>query len=301
MGNVLILGPNRADVGYYTPTFSADYGQWLASYPLTNLQTPYSAEEAWSLNLSNAATQFVIDLGVSRSLKGFAIPWGNFLKDDTVSVSVYTDAEMIDLAGSISASGVYREVYPLDSVLWEDAEFWDGKMSAEDRQQFPVPWFDLFDTPVIGRYLHVQIDATDAGSGLNARSRLKLARFIAAEGYQPTDNAGTGSSITFEDATIRSTALGGADFFDEREKRRVITFDFPIVEEDEAMANMLDTAYRLGRSGQVFIAWNTDDTLHRSRRSMLATVEKVDPLVALAAGRFSTSWQFREAANVDTA
>lgn len=295
MGNVLILGPNRADAGYYTPTFSTDYGQWLSDYPLTNLQSPYSAKEAWSLNLSNDATQFVVDLGTSRSLKGFAIPWGNFLVDDTVSVYVYTDSALSDLAGSIENSEVYREVYPLDSVLWEDAEFWDGKMTAEDRDQFPVPWFDIFDEPVIGQYVHVQINATDEGSGSTARTRLKLGRLIAAEGYQPTDNAAVGSSITFEDATIRTTALGGSDFFDGREKRRIITLEFPVIEEDEAMANMLDSAWALGRSGQVFVAWNSDDTLHRSRRSMLATVEKVEPFVAMAQGRFNTTWQFREA------
>ncbi len=290
MANVLMLGPDLGQATYYTVAYSADYGLWLPDYPLSNLSTDRKAEEAWSLDVSTDATQFLVDLGASRSIKGMAIPWHNLSADATVSAYVYTDAALTDLAGSFVDSLVYREVYPLTSVLWEAAELWDGKLTAENRLVFPVPWFEIFDTPVVGRYILVQINDT----GNTAEGRLKLGRFMVASGYQPTMNAWYGSSIAAEDESIRTTSLGGADYYDEREKRRTITFEFGLAKEDEAMANMLDQVYSLGRSKQVFVAWNPDDTTHRHRRSFVATIDRLDPLVAATYGYFKTTYQFRE-------
>lgn len=289
MANVLMLGPDLGQATYYTAAFSADYGLWLPDYPLTNLQDDHKDVEAWSLDASTDSTKWLLDLGTQRTIKGAAIPWHNFSGDATVSFYVYTDAALTDLAGSFVDSAVYREVYPLESVLWEDAEFWDGKLSPEDQELFPVPWFEVFTTPVVGRY--ILVEANDTG---NEDGRLKLGRFVVASGYQPSLNAFYSSSIAADDSSIRSTSLGGADFYDSREKRRTITFDFGLVGEDEAMANMLDQLYELGRSRQVFVSWNPDDTTHRHRRSFLATIDRLDPLVAATFGYFKTTYQFRE-------
>jgi hypothetical protein len=289
MANVLMLGPDLGQATYYTVTYSTDTGLWLPDYPLSNLSTDRRADEAWSLDASTDSTQFLLDLGTTRSIKGAAIPWHNLSGAATVSLYVYSDAALTDLVDSIEGSEVYREVYPLDTVLWEDAEFWDGKLTEENQDIFPVPWFEIFDTPVIGRYILVQI--IDAG---NADGRVKLGRFLISAGYQPTLNAAYGSSIGAQDASIRTTSLGGADYYDSREKRRTIDFEFDFVNEDEAMAKMLDQIYELGSSGQVFVAWDPDDTTHRHRRSFLATIERLDPLVAAFHGYFRTSYQFRE-------
>jgi hypothetical protein len=214
-----------------------------------------------SLNLTPDSTQFLIDLKVERTLRGIALPWGNFEMDDTVSVHVYGDAALTQLAGSIEDSPVFREVYPLEAVSFEDAEFWDGRATAEDRARFPSAWFDLFDVPVIGRYLLVRITATSPGD--SGRRHLRLARFLAAGGYQPTINADLGASIEAVVETIRATALGGADYYDQREKRRMMTFSFGQVEQNEAMAQQFDAAFTLGRSRQVVVAWDPDDSALR--------------------------------------
>ncbi|SDF83801.1 hypothetical protein [Thalassobaculum litoreum] len=289
MANVLMLGPDLGQATYFSPSYSSDVGLWLPDRPLSNLSTDRRAHEAWSLDLTTDSTQLLLDLGTQRSIKGAALPWHNFSAAATVSLYVYEDAALTELKGSIVDSLVYREVYPLDSVLWEDAELWDGKLTAENRAIFPVPWFEIFGTPVIGRYVLVQINDTG-----NAEGRLKLSRLIVAAGYQPTLNAWYGSNISAEDASIRVTSLGGADYYDEREKRRRITFEFGLTPEDEAMANMLDQIYTLGNSQQVFVAWDPDDTTHRHRRSFPATIDRIDPLVAATYGYFRTTYQFRE-------
>lgn len=289
MANGIILGPDLTQATYYTVAYSADVGLWLPDYGLANLATDRRAEEAWSLDASTDACQFLVDLGATRSIKGAAIPWHNLSGDATVTLEVYTDSGLTDLAGSFVDSAVYREVYPLDAVQWEDEELWDGKMTAERREIFPMPWFEIFATPVIGRYLKGRIADPD-----NPDGRVKLGRFLVAPGFQPTINFQYGSNISVEDESIRTTSLGGADFWDEREKRRFMLFDYALAREDQAMANFLDQVYELGRSRQVFVAWNPNDTTHRHRRSFLATVERADPLVAAACGLFRTARQFRE-------
>jgi hypothetical protein len=289
MANVLMLGPDLSQASYYPATYSPDVGLWLPDYPLSNLSSDRRADEAWSLDASEDSTQWLIDLGTDRAIKGVAIPWHNFSGDATISLYVYEDSGLTSLAGSFVDSEVYREVYPLDSSLWEDAEFWDGKLTAENREIFPVPWFEIFAVPVIGRYILVR--AKDTG---NDDGRLKLGRMLTSAGYQPTINAVYGSSLAAEDASLRAVSLGGADYYDLREKRRTINFDFGFVTEDEAMANVFDQVYSLGRSSQVFVAWDPDDTTHRGRRSFLATIERIDPLVAASQGFFRTAYQFRE-------
>lgn len=289
MANGIILGPDLTQATYYTVAWSADVGLWLPDYPLSNLATDRRAEEAWSLDASEDATQFVVDLGAQRSVKGVALPWHNLSGDATVSMYLYTDAARTDLAWSVEDSLVYREVYPLDAVLWEDEELWDGKMTAERREIFPVPWFELAETAAIGRYLHGRISDTGNDDG-----RVKLGRLVVAPGFQPRVNFAWGSSISIEDESIRTTSLGGADYWDVRDQRRTMMFDYKLARADEAMANFLDQVYELGRSRQCFVAWDPDDTVHRHRRSFLATIEQADPLVAVGYGLFGTARQFRE-------
>lgn len=289
MANGIMLGPDLTQATYYTVAWSDDVGLWLPDYPLSNLATDRRADEAWSLDASEDATQWVVDLGADRSVKGLAIPWHNLSGDATVSAYLYTDAARTDLAWSVEDSLVYREVYPLDSTLWEDEALWDGKLSGEQREIFPMPWFELADTPAIGRHLHMRV--SDTG---NEDGRVKLGRLVVAPGYQPRINFFYGSNIAVDDESVRSTSLGGADIWDEREKRRSMLFDYRLARSDEAMANFLDQVYELGRSRQCFVAWDPDDTAHRHRRSFLATIERADPLAAAHYGLFSTARQFRE-------
>lgn len=294
MANALILGPDLLQTTFYTPAWSMDVGLWLPDYPLGYLADDRRNRQAWSLDASTDATQFLVDLGAPRGVKGAAIPWGNFSGDATVSIYVYRDAALTDLAGSIVDSAVYRIVFPRNTTSFEAAQFWTGKMTAEQRLIFPMPWFDIFSVPVVGRYVLVQIKDTG-----NPDGRLKLGRFMIASGYQPVINMAYGSSIRPVDESIRGTSLGGADYYSQRSKRREFNVRLPFVAENEAMVNVLDAVYQLGKSGQAFFAWDPADTVHRHRRACVVTVDTFDDLEAIAAftggeGMFSTGYKLRE-------
>jgi hypothetical protein len=294
VGHILILGPDLTQPDYYAPAYSTavGHGQWLDGRPLSNLIDPHRIRQAHTLNLTDDATQFVVDLQRPCSLRGFAINWGNWLAGDAVSIDIYNDAALTSLAGSLSNSAVFRAVKPLSEVRFDGAGWFDGLESAEERARGSGLWFDILPEHVTGRYLHVSIDAARTGDGV--RSNLQLGRFLATPGFRPEINAALGSSIEVRDESIRTTDVAGADHYSVRPTRRVMTFIFRIAEENQAMAKMLDLAASVGTRGQVVVAWDEDDTTHRVRRSMHATVEKVDPFVAQAMGRFSTAFRFRE-------
>jgi hypothetical protein len=291
MGKILILGPDLTQAGFYRPVYVEGVGQWLPGRPLANLATPHRINQAHSLNLTGDSTQWLVDLKTDRTVSGFAMPWGNFLRGDTVSVGVYSDAALSILAGGLTDSPVYRMVKPLSEVAFGEAGFWEGTETEEERAR-GGGWFDILPNRVTGRYVHVKVNAERSGGG--TRSRLMIPRFLATSGFRPQINAAVGSSIQVVDESIRSTDIGGADYYSKRPTRKLVTLIFQMIEENEAMATMLRMAADLGVRGQVFVAWDDQDTVHRSTRSMLATVHTVDPFVSKAMGRFATAFKFRE-------
>lgn len=79
--------PIYSDVGtVYTPSFSALYGSWNGSYPLTNLQDRRLAQAARSSDALASSSQFVVDLGVARACRVFALPKHNLSLAATVEI-----------------------------------------------------------------------------------------------------------------------------------------------------------------------------------------------------------------------
>lgn len=73
--HAILSFPNHVDATFYPVAFSG--GNWVPSLPLTNLRDPQLAKVARSVDATLAATQFDVDLGITRPIRLFAIPSHN--------------------------------------------------------------------------------------------------------------------------------------------------------------------------------------------------------------------------------
>lgn len=282
--NALLAFPNLADVDYYTPTFSG--GAWSPSAPLTNLQQRFLAYKSRSLNCTTAATQFTIDLKTSRPIKVIVIPRHNLSIDATVTATITASS------GNVVATqtqDVWPVVYPFGTLAFENPSWWNGKLTAENSRYYPMPVMIVLDEQAVGRYVKLAFSDT-----ANAAGYVELSRLFIAPGWQPTTYMDMGARVGVTDSTIVTTSLGGADFFDVREKRRTAAVNFPYLPRDEAFANALDMQVRLGLAGQFFFSYDPTDLSNLHRHSFLATLTALDPLTASAYGFQGASFAIKE-------
>ncbi len=73
-------------------------------------------------------------------------------------------------------------------------------------------------------------------------------------------------------------ADGGAEFFDQRPRRRKFNGSFENIPSNEALVQMYEMSRRWGISAQFFFVYDPDDTIHLDRRSFLATLSELSRL-----------------------
>jgi hypothetical protein len=168
---------------------------------------------------------------------------------------------------------LYPVIYPFGSLYWGHPSWWDGKISEEDSSIFPMPFLHVFDNTIIARYWLFEIDDTGSPIGY-----VEVPRVFLAPGWQPSLNFVYGASAGYENRTEVQESLGGAEFFDIQESRRIVRFNFTFLPEDEALTWAFDMQRRLGIHGQLFFIFDPDDTVHRHRRSFLARMRQLSPL-----------------------
>lgn len=183
----------------------------------------------------------------------------------TANCGDYVTSQQLDTGWKKVFPPIYPGSYP--TLPWGHPSVWDGKIPEEDRADYPSPWFHLSEQPVLARYWLVEID-----DRLNKAGYVDVARLFIARGFQPPRNFEYGAQLLWQNETQEQKTLGGALFHDERTPRRMLTMRVPHLIEGIAMSGFLDMFRELGRSGQVFVAMNPDDTRDKNRKSFLATL-----------------------------
>jgi hypothetical protein len=184
---------------------------------------------------------------------------------------------------------VYQVIYAPGTRPWGDPSLWDGRMDEEAALAYTMPWLAVFDTSCNARYWLVEF--SDVG---NPAGYFELSRIIIASGWQPTRNFLYGVSLVNNDDTQVQTTAGGADFFDQRARRRIVRFSINNLPQAEALAWANDMQHALGISGQVFFVYNPDDPENWRRRCFLSRMSTLSPLVAAVHGRLDTTFELTE-------
>lgn len=290
--NYLDRQPNPATTGvvsYLIPTFSG--GGWAAAFPRTNLQSPFLYLVARSSNATLANTQFDVDFLTDRPQQVFAFVRHNLSLAAKVRFRVATDAGITAVVYDSGWVNVYQPYYAPGTLPWGwSPAGWAGGPTAEDLVDYKSLVF-VHVAPQIatGRYLRVEIDDTANGAGY-----VQLGRCFVGPGYQPQINMSWGAQLGWQTATERETAEGGADFYTRRDGRRRAAFTLENLSEHQAMELIFEMQRALGKDRQLLFVYDPADTYHLHRRSMLATLDELDPITHAAYNSLTAPIVLRE-------
>src|SRR5690606_6423514 len=126
-----------------------------------------------------------------------------------------------------------------------------GRPTLEQRTAFPFPLYDVFNL-VIARYWSFEF--FDEG---NVNGFIRLPRLFIATGYQPSERGiNYGAQIGFETDTRTDTTLGGRRIYDRQPVARLLNFEIPAIDLDEALNSVHDIPWSLGIDKQLFFIFN---------------------------------------------
>ncbi|WP_152045509.1 hypothetical protein [Aureimonas psammosilenae] len=267
---VLLGFPNRIDEA------AISGGNW--PLPLGNIQNRRLAKIARSASLNPADTVIVMDFGRSRTLRIFALVAHTISLNGRMRITASANADMseptydsgeIDVWGSLT-----NAIWDLNELEWENDNFWLGGYTEEEIAGFTATSTHIMPTDVSGRYWRIAItDSNDAGY-------IDIGRIFAGPAWQPEHNFSWGASLGFETRTAIETALDDAEFFDEREPRRVVRFTLNYLDASEGYGRALELTRRAGISKEVFVVSDPADEGNGLRRNFMGRLNQLSPLEA---------------------
>lgn len=188
---------------------------------------------------SSGNTQVRVELTADGNSGRTIFAWGAFLTATTPPT--YETGYM-----DVWPSGVI----PQDLLEWEDDNFWLGTISQQARAGFQSPYIHKLNSasPVTSRYWRVEILDSNNSDGY-----VQIGRLFMARGWTPVVNYAYGASIGYQDPTPIDTALSGAEYFDVRNKFRVLNFTLDYLTDSEAYNYALELQRLAGVSGEVLV------------------------------------------------
>lgn len=183
----------------------------------------------------------------------------------------------------------WMDVWPVVNewpLPWEHPSFWDGRITEEERQNYPKDVIYAHTGSATGRYWLIEFDDT-------TNSYVEFGRLFLSQGYQPTRNFIYDDELGWQDDTIVAEAQG-AEYFDERTKRRVFNCVIENLPKDEAKTFLFEMQRRLGKSGQFIVILDPDDAANKQRDWFIARNVELIPLRNPNHNLYSAAMQIRE-------
>lgn len=280
MGTICLAYPNRA------PSATLSGGNWQTG--LAPLQTRALAEVARSAGLTLAATQLDVDLGRHRAVSFIALVRHNLSLAGSVRITIGSTAGGADLYDS-GWQDVWPAVRPLPVQGWFAPNWWHGKLTDEERALVSADHSVLLPLPVLARYLRIEID-----DQANPAGYVEAGMLFIADGWRPAVNIDWGYSLAWQDKTAVEEADSGMEFFGQKARRRRASFRLSHMSTDEAMGRAFDLDGQLGISGDLYYFTDTDDLLHKLRRSFLGRLEQTSEISHASYDRHGKAFQLIE-------
>lgn len=182
---------------------------------------------------------------------------------------------------------VWPVVYPW-YLAWEHPSFWDGRVTEEERRNYPKDFiYDIGETATARYWLTEFSDTT------NDDGYVEFGRLFISRGYQPSHNFNYDNEFGWQDDTLEVAALG-AEYFDVRVPVRVFNCVIENIEEDEALVYLFEMQRRVGKKGQLVVVLDPDATTHWQRKSFIARNIEITPLSNPHYNRHSAAMRLRE-------
>lgn len=207
-------------------------GSWNASYPITNLQNRYSAQTARTTNALATSSIIAIDMGSAQAIGVVALISNNLTNSATVRVRGANNSSMT-------------------SPLYDS-----GTVSVYEHTDYATTF-----APTYARYW--QINITDT---LNPDGYISIGRLFIGSRFAPSINVSYGAGIQVESRTEVAEALGGPEYFNELENRRVWQGSWEALTDAEAYRQMFVIQKESDVSGEVYLFEDDADTNYQDLR-----------------------------------
>lgn len=234
-------------------------GNWLAAYPLGNLQNDQFSVKARSTNATAAYTKVRVDLGVARSIQALGVLSHNISFAGTIRARGYSDNGYSTMVTGADTGTQYA--YP-------------QTITAEQALDYPDHWIFAFSSGKSARYWEYEIVDTS-----NAAGHVEIGRVWLGEGtLAPSVGISYGASLGYECRDIISESIGGAVWGDSRESRRVAAVTFDALQGTEKQKALIMQKV-LGKTGELLYIMDSNDTaVDIALQAFPATMRQVDPL-----------------------
>lgn len=229
----------------------------------------YQATNDVSIGASTTGSIGVTRVGSSGTGLAVATVGG---EDVTCHAGNYTANTSLD-TGYVD---VWQVIYAFGTLPYGHPSLADGKATEEEVAEEPIP-FAIYPGTYIDRYWRIDIKNTG-----NTDGYIDIGRLVMGRTYEPSLGMVYGSDLSWFSDTVVNKSLGGARIANAFKSGKRFTMGLKDIPEDEAMSQIFATIGRAGLDKQVFISFNKNDTVHKSRRSFLANLERVDNPIQFA-------------------
>ncbi|MGP5325909.1 hypothetical protein [Vreelandella titanicae] len=265
----MALDPNKIALCWpnYIDSAVVSGGQWLSSLPLEHVQDARTSVVAKTASLDPAHTQFSITFPKRERLQVLAIYAHNLSATATVRVRVYRDAAQTDQINDSAWQNVWPVLYGLDDVIWGNDNFWNRRLSEDDRKRYTPNMIVLFDERMLARGLHVEL--LDSS---NPDGAIIIGRVMPADVWQPLYNLDHNVSHGYDTGTqiTRAGDPARTGYARRVTPKRTVNFQLSNLTEDEAFLRI----HRLQRTqdivGEILYLWSPVPSALNFARAMVA-------------------------------
>jgi hypothetical protein len=253
-----------------TDLFSLSGGNWRANYPQSALQSLPLSRVARTASLAAADCVIIATSNTSRRVGLVGLARHNCTTDAQVRVRLYSDNGMTALIYDSGMTQLWQEVYPYDTLEWEDDNYWTGKYG--DAELEGTNWLWLWWVGLDYIAAAIRIDISDP---TNAAGYVQAGYLEIAAQYQAQFNYKLGARYGFRFRTVLTEALGGAKYADERSKPRTFkgTFD---AEHNVALAKWFEMVRQRDICDPILWLPEPDDPTNWVRTAFLAQFAEPD-------------------------
>jgi hypothetical protein len=282
MANMLIAYQNHVDDG------ALSGGAWSAGLPLSNLASRQPSQVARSVDPAPANTIAILDIGEARTVAFLGLlrhnltqkgRWRITLSDDVGFASPIHDSGLIDIWPAITPFGI---------GIW-GGFLWGGKLDPLLAGTYGIDGFHVLAGSIRCRYVKIELIDPDNASGY-----LEAGRLIVAPAWQPSINLQYGWSIEQVDQSRSVKSRGGQTYVDQRPKFRRLSFTLEHLGADEMFGNAYELERLKGKSGDVLVIVDPDDTKHRHRHAVYGLLAETTPIANPHNRRFAKEFVIEE-------
>lgn len=220
--------------------------------------------------------------------------------------------EVVVATVSVTATNTFEfRVFPAGAASADTASFYCGDLQAfdaatdplvydtgmtaalpsgttlETREGYTPTWAHITAENESARYWRFNINDDN-----NPDTYVEIGRLVIAGGFQPSVNMSYGAGMGFDPGDdARENTIGGATVYDARRVRRTFVGSLERMTEAEAFDDWQAIQMRHGRTRQLFVAYDPDDTTRLWKRSFLGVFRELNaiehPFHAIHSGGFS--------------